>query len=175
MDYLTEVDWHQNNSTLIVPIALEKYFLEGIPVEETIINWTSIWEFFIKVKAGGNFYYELTSVIDGKLTTKEFQKNNRYLITNRGGVLKKSDEEIRVEEKEIVNFFGQIEEIDYKKVKKAMSFAEKHPQQGKTWYITVYNQVDSELVKDYDINFSYYIYQCSKIIDKFNLKQIKIK
>ena len=44
-DFEIDKELHKNPSMRIVPIALEKYFVEGIPVEETIKNHKDIFDF----------------------------------------------------------------------------------------------------------------------------------
>ena len=41
---------HKDPSMKIVPIALEKYFFEGIPINETINSHSNIYDFLFKIK-----------------------------------------------------------------------------------------------------------------------------
>ena len=47
--------FHKNTSAMIVPLALNKYFLEGIPVEETINTHNDIFDFRYMVKGTSKF------------------------------------------------------------------------------------------------------------------------
>lgn len=139
--------WHKNHSMKIVAKALEKYFVEGIPVEETIDNTTDIHDFFICFKAAKGytmkerFYDEISKGIG----ERKIQKTNRYLVTLHGSKLLKSivkwnDKKGRDELKETYL------QADY--------------------LCTIYNEYDPELsIESYNINKDFYVKECNKIID----------
>ena len=57
-DFLTDFELHKNKSARIVPIALEKYFINNIPIEKTILEHKNIFDFCIRRKASSDFHYE---------------------------------------------------------------------------------------------------------------------
>ncbi len=57
-DFLTDFELHKNKSARIVPIALEHYFVNGVPVADTIHNHTNIYDFCLRQKASKDFHYE---------------------------------------------------------------------------------------------------------------------
>lgn len=65
-DFMKDFDLHKNHSARICPIALEKYYVDGIPVEETIKNHKNIYDFAIRQKATKDFHYEGHSITKTK-------------------------------------------------------------------------------------------------------------
>lgn len=131
-------DWHKNHSFLIIPIALQKYFHEEIPVKDSIDNLgvkyikngntetTNLYDYCGLMKMLGEF--KATSIrIDGnRLIEKKHQKNNRYYISKNGQKIYKDHPDgrrIAVESKwtsTIINempddnFFDKIDKRYYK-------------------------------------------------------------
>ncbi len=50
-----ELELHRNHSQLIVPKALELYYSNNIPIEQTILNHRDIFDFFGRVKIDSRF------------------------------------------------------------------------------------------------------------------------
>ena len=67
-DYVIDFELYKNKSARIVPIALKEYFINNIPVEETIKNHQNIYDFCIRQKASRDFHYEGTTLSTGKIT-----------------------------------------------------------------------------------------------------------
>lgn len=88
-DFLIEPDVCKGYSMPIVGIALDKYFVHGIPIEDTIKNHTDIYDFCISVKTGDAFKKEIHYVKDGRYCKDELQKNIRYYVSTNGGGLNK--------------------------------------------------------------------------------------
>lgn len=87
VDYLLE----KNKSRRIVPIALQAYYTEGIPVEDTINNHKSIWDFCIAKKASRDYYYQHVHRDAGKVT--RYNKIIRYYVSKGDGKLYKMKHE----------------------------------------------------------------------------------
>jgi len=81
-DFLTDFELHKNKSARIVPIALEKYYVDGTPVEETIRNHTNLYDFCIRKNASRDFHYEGVDPKTNKETT--YNKLIRYYVSNTG-------------------------------------------------------------------------------------------
>lgn len=149
-DWITKFDWHQNNSYRIIPIALEKFFIEGIPVEETIKKHGNILDFCAKKKAVGEWWYENREVINGQVIITKLQKNNRYYISNKGAVMYKMHPDGREQ------------------------FVEAHPLKGKAWYCTSVNKLDDTKIEDRNIHYEYYVRECNKKIQALLPDQLKL-
>lgn len=70
--------WKINNSCCIVATALKEYFVNDIPVEETVNNCNDIFQFQIVAKAGAK-YREAYHIVDG--VKEPVQKVNRVYAT----------------------------------------------------------------------------------------------
>jgi len=57
-DFLTDFELHKNKSARIVPLALERYFVDDIPISESIILHKNPFDFCIRQKSTSDFHYE---------------------------------------------------------------------------------------------------------------------
>jgi len=81
-DFLTDFELHKNKSARIVPIALEAYYVHGIPVKETIENHKNLFDFCIRKKASRDFRYEGVDPVTNVIT--EYNKLIRYFVSIAG-------------------------------------------------------------------------------------------
>jgi hypothetical protein len=72
-DFLTDFELYKNKSMRIVSLALEQYYVNDIPVEDTIKNHKNIYDFAIRQKATRNFHYEGIITRVKELTQEELQ------------------------------------------------------------------------------------------------------
>lgn len=70
-----------SNDMLIVPIAVKEYFVNNIPIEETIKNHTNIYDFCSAKKIAKN--YKIT------YNNKTQQQLNRFFVSKKGAYLYK--------------------------------------------------------------------------------------
>ena len=85
--FLEEVDLKKAYHMPIVAKAMNAYFINGVPVEQTVKTCTDIMEFCISQKSGKNYgiEYHTTKGIE------KLQKTNRFYVTTDGGVLIKRE------------------------------------------------------------------------------------
>jgi len=57
-DFLTDFELHKNKSARIVPIALERYYVDNIPISQTITLHKNPFDFCIRQKSTSDFHYE---------------------------------------------------------------------------------------------------------------------
>ena len=50
-DFLTDFELHKNKSARVVPIALERYYCDDIPISDTITNHSNIFDFCLPESA----------------------------------------------------------------------------------------------------------------------------
>lgn len=159
--------WHKNHSMLIVPKALENYYINNISIEETIKSCTDILDFCKRGRSTGkNILIARNGIKD-----IELQKNNRYYVSNIGV--------------DIIKIMPQLKDDDgnFKK-DKINNYRKNNPQQMDLFHFvedviidkpretnieagykcTLYNTIDN---KDHltNINYRYYINECYKIIN----------
>lgn len=139
----SEPAYHKDNSFKIVPIALSKFFFEGIPVDQTIYNHQNIYDFCGRYKASRDWGSEIHYINNGNPVHEILQKNNRYFVSLNG-----------------VKYF-KFNEVDGRK---------EEIQRG--YYVTIFNKYFEKNIKEYNINYSFYITQCNKEINKIINKQL---
>ncbi len=157
----TEIELHKNNSNRISPIAVYEYFVNGIPVEETIKNHRNIYHFCIGKKASKDYFYRQIDRSTGKV--RDLNKLVRYycakspdknLITNLS------------EEDEVTNVVpGKLYKIkqpnsDKKGPKVSQCESLSGAQQIFNRYFDVKNW------EDYMIDYTYYENKAHEIIEK---------
>ncbi len=139
---------HKDNSFRVITIALSDYFIKGIPVEETIKNHTNIYDFCGRQKFKLDSYGETHSIkkVNGSFITniQKQQKNVRYYVSNGGETFIKRYNK------------GTSELIHV----------------GYT--VNIFNNYVEKEFKDYNINYSFYIKECYKIIDEIDSKQLSL-
>lgn len=85
-DFLTDFELHKNKSCRVVPIALERYFVDGVDVRETITSHSNPYDFCIRQKSTKDFHYE--GYRKGHPPTV-YNKLIRYYVSNEGEKLMK--------------------------------------------------------------------------------------
>lgn len=117
----------------IVPISLKKYFVDNIPIKETIINHKNIFDFCLRLKTNSKsipYFRHLNKekiIVDDKL-----DRTTRYYISNTGGILLK-------------DFNGKLNGVN-------VGFS-----------VTIFNKYIEKDFKDYNINYRFYIAEANKI------------
>lgn len=128
----------------IIPIALEKYFLEGEPIEKTIKNHDDPLDFCLSHKASKKFDIKKRWIEDGQIKEEDIQRTNRYLITKSGcRVVKYTD-------------------------KKELSVPKTKGQ-----FVTLLNS-DPESFNMDNINYRYYIQETRKISEQIDHRQMSM-
>lgn len=146
-DFVTDFELHKNKSGRIIPMALEKYYVHGIPVEQTIKNHLNIYDFAMRQKSSRDFHYE--GVSEGKTTV--YNKLIRYYIATKGEKL------LKIKNPECKTDAAPVSEVE-----------------AGEWMAKVCNYLPSNGKYD-DINYDYYIHRCNIIITKIKYESKKKK
>jgi len=127
-------EFHKDPSMRIVPIALKEWFINKIPIKETIQNHKNIFDFCIRLKTNSlsTPYYQYLDE-NGKIVDKKLDRTTRYYISNKGGALYKDFGDNRISNVNV----------------------------GFT--ATLFNTYFEKDIKDYDINYKFYINEANKI------------
>lgn len=141
-DFMKDFELHKNHSARICPIALEKYYVDGIPIEQTIKNHKNIYDFAIRQKASKDFHYEGVSK-DGKTI---YNKLIRYYVSNTGEKL------LKIKNPSCTTNAADVSQVE-----------------AGEWMCYVCNHLKKDHSTD-NVNFSYYIEKCQGIIDKIKLE-----
>jgi len=138
-----DLEFHKNPSMKVVAFTLEKYFIEGKSVNHIIKTHDDIYNFCMRFKATKGWTPHLVIETDNYSINDEnieyissCQKTNRYYISNKGSSFFKIHEDSR--------------RIGIQK----------------TWKVQLFNKIfKKDTIKEYDINYEFYIEECNKIIN----------
>ncbi len=123
----------------VVAYAIYQYYVYNIPIQETINNHTDILDFCMSQKTGGKFVNEYHQIIKGKLVITKLSKNIRYYSATTGGVILKKNKE----DNNTINVLkGQV--------------------------VQILNKVKDCDIKDYHVNYKYYINRCNDMMIRIN-------
>lgn len=128
-------DYHKNHSFLIIPKALEQYFTQSKSVKDFILNHSNLYDFLGAVKSKKDFDINLYNLKNGNLVKEKQQKVCRYYISNDGGKLIKD--------------FHDGRKVNVHSKEKC----------------TILNKITDFDIKNYNINYKFYIKECEKIIN----------
>ena len=127
---------YKNPSMRIVPIALEKYFVHGIPIADTIKNHRDIFDFCLMTRCTKHFDPYYHTIEKGQIIKRKLSKTVRYFASKKGGFLFKK-------------------EVNTGKLTGVLT--------GQT--ITLFNKKYDVPFEEYNIDYLYYIKECNKIIE----------
>ena len=148
-DFLTDFELHKNKSARIVPIALERYFVDDTPVEHTIRNHKNLYDFCIRQKASKSFHYEGTNRSTGETTV--YNKLIRYYVSNNGEKI------FKIKNPECQTRAAAISQVE-----------------AGEWVCEVRNFLPKNSKTD-NVNYNYYIEKANRIITKIKTEGKKIK
>ena len=148
-DFLTDFELHKNKSARVVPIALERYFVSGVPVAETIRNHNNLYDFCLRQKATRSFHYEGTNRSTGKKTV--YDKLIRYYVSNEG------DKIFKIKNPECQTRAAAISQIE-----------------AGEWVCKVCNFLPKGSKVD-NVNYDYYIEKANRLVLKIKTEGKRIK
>lgn len=149
-DFEIDKEINKNKSARIVPIAIKEFYLNNIPIEQTIQNHKNIYDFTIRQKSSRDFHYEGVS-IKGKTI---YNKLIRYYVSKTGENI------LKIKNPECLTNAAPVSQVEAKETGQ--------------WLVTVCNKLKKDHPLD-NIDYSYYIERCKKITDKVKLEGRKQK
>ena len=136
-DFLTDFELHKNKSARIVPIALERYFVDGVPIADTINKHSNIFDFAMRQKASKDFHYEGHNRQTGQKSV--YNKLIRYYISYTGEKL------LKIKNPECTTNAASVMQVD-----------------AGEWVATVCNRLTKDHPLD-NVNRNYYIDKANRI------------
>ena len=146
-DFLTDFELHKNKSARIVPLALEQYYVNNIPIEDTIKNHKNIYDFALRQKASSSFHYE--GISNGKTTV--YNKLIRYYVSKTGEKL------LKIKNADCTTNAAAISQVE-----------------AGEWLMTVCNKLYKDHPLD-NIHHNYYIEKALRIVNKIAYEGRKYK
>ncbi len=140
----SEPAYHKDNSFRIIPLALQEYFVNNIPIEETILNHKNIYDFCGRQKFTKDSYGQIHYLKDNQEVIEKQQKNVRYYISNKGA--------------NFIKYYskGTTEVIN------------------SGYQVTIFNNFIKKSFEEYNINYKYYIKEAQKEINNIENKQLSL-
>ncbi len=77
----------------VIAKTLYEYYINDNHDIDTVIRNYNIYDYCISIKVGSQFKSELHSIKNGKLNIEVLQKDNRYFVSNKGGIFLKHNTE----------------------------------------------------------------------------------
>jgi hypothetical protein len=138
-------DYHKDNSFRIIPLALQEYFVNGTPIKDTILNHDNIYDFCGRQKFREGDYGTIHYLKDGNIISEKQQKNVRYYISNKGASFIKNYKKGTTE---VINVGYQV---------------------------TIFNKYIKKEIKEYNLNYDFYIKEANKEINNIINNQYEIE
>ena len=148
-EMIKDGEYHKSFSQGIVPVAVAKYFLEDIPVENTVRECEDIYLFCKMGNTTGKWWAETFDVNESGEETNivKRQKNNRYYLSNSGSRFRKCTYKPNKETGE-----DELVKTEYEADK----------------FVTIFNKKVDKVFVEYNVNYDYYIEECYKIIHRID-------
>lgn len=128
------IAYNKDWSMRVVPKALRAYYFEGIPIGEFIRNHDDIYDFCLSFRARSDWKIVRQTIIKGNKIEYQEQRTIRYYISNDGDTLVKRNKED-----------GRIIQLN------------------SGFRSTLFNKYEKKEIKDYNINYEFYIAEANKI------------
>ncbi|WP_143056575.1 hypothetical protein [Chitinophaga sp. YR573] len=138
-DFAISTELHKNKSRRIIPIAIEKHFVNNIPIEQTIRQHQNVFDFCVGVKSSKDYHYEGINIRNGEKDI--YHRVIRYYMTEKGKKL------VKVKNPESLKKGKKLSQCEAGK-----------------WLSEVINTYKDQNISDLDIDYNYYIHKCNEII-----------
>ena len=158
--FITKVLLGKGLSAKIIPEAIIKYFVDGIPVEDTIKGCTDIRKFLMSEKTGKQWHVEYMN--------QEQQRTNRFYASTNGGYLWKWKYTGHAEGKVVEYYEPYVGRQSY--IAKEKSYQNMLTASG----VTLLNKFDDKPIEERKINYRYYLREALKIIEELQPRQLEL-
>jgi len=129
----------------IISKALYEYFINDTDPSVTIRNSENILEYCIAKRTDDKFINEFHHVVDHDKHIDILQKTLRFYMNTNGGYLYKKDPK----DNKLITYCNDSS-------------------------VAILNEGTTKDIKDYSINYNYYIKECNKIINLIEIKQLTL-
>lgn len=169
--FITEVLLGKGLSPKIIPEAIIKYFVDGIPVEDTVKGCTDIKKFLMSEKTGKQWHVEYMN--------QEIQRTNRFYASTDGAYLwkwKGIGEHYAWNPSELsdVAYWSLIQEGKDPYNPPLVPDTKQYQNMLTASGVTLLNMFDDKPIEDRKINYRYYLRECYKIIEDLKPRQLSL-
>lgn len=158
--FITKVLLGKGLSAKIIPEAIIKYFVDGIPVEQTIKECKDIKKFLMSEKTGKQWHVEYMN--------EEQQRTNRFYASTNGGYLWKWKDTGHKEGEIITYTEPYVGEHKYK------ASTRQYQNMLTASGVTLLNKFDDKPIEERKINYRYYLKEALKIIEELQPRQLEL-
>ena len=148
--FITETNLGKGLSPTIIPKAVINYFVNGIPIVDTIKNCKDIKEFLMGQRVDKKFKVEYNN--------KFISRINRYYASTNGYYLYKVDDN---QNPDAIFFKNAIKKIKYTNMLAKSG-------------VTILNLLDDKPIEERHINYMYYISEAKKIVNALKTVQLEL-
>ncbi len=158
-DLLKSGEYHKDFSALVIPKALKKFFIEGIPIEDTINEENNIHEFCYGNNGSKLYKWMLTEYHPDKGVATSELFDGRFIRYYAGGFQtisqlwtggKRVGTIQAVQAQTPVTLLMNVPKIDiydYKKGERIIKEKERYPNLNRQWYIDECYKIINQIVK----------------------------
>ena len=169
--FITEVLLGKGLSPKIIPEAIIKYFVDGIPVEDTVKGCTDIKKFLMSEKTGKQWHVEYMN--------QEIQRTNRFYASTDGAYLwkwKGIGEHYAWNPSELSDmaYWSLIQEGKDPYNPPLIPDTKQYQNMLTASGVTLLNTFDEKPIEDRKINYRYYLRECYKIIEDLKPRQLSL-
>lgn len=169
--FITEVLLGKGLSPKIIPEAIIKYFVDEIPVEDTIKGCTDIKKFLMSEKTGKQWHVEYMN--------QEIQRTNRFYASTDGAYLwkwKGIGEHYAWNPSELSDmaYWSLIQEGKDPYNPPLVPDTKQYQNMLTASGVTLLNMFDDKPIEDRKINYRYYLRECYKIIEDLKPRQLSL-
>lgn len=169
--FITEVLLGKGLSPKIIPEAIIKYFVDGIPVEDTVKGCTDIKKFLMSEKTGKQWHVEYMN--------QEIQRTNRFYASTDGAYLwkwKGIGEHCAWNPSELSDmaYWNLIQEGKDPYNPPLIPDTKQYQNMLTASGVTLLNTFDEKPIEDRKINYRYYLRECYKIIEDLKPRQLSL-
>lgn len=169
--FITEVLLGKGLSPKIIPEAIIKYFVDGIPVEDTVKGCTDIKKFLMSEKTGKQWHVEYMN--------QEIQRTNRFYASTDGAYLwkwKGIGEHYAWNPSKLSDmaYWSLIQEGKDPYNPPLVPDTKQYQNMLTASGVTLLNMFDDKPIEDRKINYRYYLRECYKIIEDLKPRQLSL-
>ena len=169
--FITEVLLGKGLSPKIIPEAIIKYFVDGIPIEDTVKGCTDIKKFLMSEKTGKQWHVEYMN--------QEIQRTNRFYASTDGAYLwkwKGIGEHYAWNPSELSDmaYWSLIQEGKDPYNPPLVPDTKQYQNMLTASGVTLLNMFDDKPIEDRKINYRYYLRECYKIIEDLKPRQLSL-
>lgn len=164
--FITKVLLGKGLSAKIIPEAIIKYFVDGIPVEDTIKGCTDIRKFLMSEKTGKQWHVEYMN--------QEQQRTNRFYASTNGGYLWKWKPDSTYKKGDICYTPGYYETGIEGSRREYVHTGKQYQNMLTASGVTLLNKFDDKPIEERKINYRYYLREALKIIEELQPRQLEL-